>query len=167
MLGVSVELGVRAYLRPFLVFGHCKTILPLKIVTQCRFATPKPLKTRRCLNCCVIAPDCVKSHRDGPLPTGGRMGHGTHHRDRSRTGASTAGHGRRLMWVPTTQCGSSTLSSTVSTWLGPGSNERSRKRHRAPGVRSLRLAEAVHLRVSEPGAVQPSAWRRKPTATWR
>ena len=24
------------------------------------------------------------------------MGHGTHHRDRSRTGASTAGHGRRL-----------------------------------------------------------------------
>ena len=37
------------------------------------------------------------------------------------------------MWVPTTQCGSSTLSSTVSTWLGPGSNERSRKRRRRPG----------------------------------
>ena len=37
------------------------------------------------------------------------------------------------MWVPTTQCGSSTLSSTVSTWLGPGSNERSRTRQGARG----------------------------------
>ena len=84
------------------------------------------------------------------------MGHGTHHRDRSRTGASTAGHGRRL--------GGSRQPSAVhrrfrrQSRLGWGRvRTRGAERDRAPGVRSLRLAEAVHLRVSEPGAVQPSA----------
>ena len=37
------------------------------------------------------------------------------------------------MWVPTTQCGSSTLSSTVSTWLGPGSNGAEPKETGRPG----------------------------------
>ena len=84
------------------------------------------------------------------------MGHGTHHRDRSRTGASTAGHGRRL-------CGSRQPSAVHRRFrrqsrLGWGRVRTSgAERDRAPGVRSLRLAEAVHLRVSEPGAVQPSA----------
>ena len=49
-------------------------------------ATPTSLETRRAWDCCATVPDCVKTHRvprDGPLPTGDRMGHGTHHRDRS------------------------------------------------------------------------------------
>ena len=84
------------------------------------------------------------------------MGHGTHHRDRSRTGASTAGYGRRL--------GGSRQPSAVrrrfrrQSRLGWGRVRTSgAERYRAPGVRSRRLAEAVHLRVSEPGAVQPTA----------
>ena len=40
---------------------------------------------------------------------------------------------------------------------GAGFERAEPKETPAPGVRSLRLAEAVHLRVSEPGAVQPSA----------
>ena len=48
------------------------------------------------------------------------------------------------MWVPTTQCGSSTLSSTVSTWLGPGSNERSRKR---PGARGTDPSDLLKLHI--------------------
>ena len=84
------------------------------------------------------------------------MGHGTHHRDRSRTGASTAGYGRRL--------GGSRQPSAVrrrfrrQSRLGWGRVRTSgAERYRAPGVRSRRLAEAVPLRVSEPGAVQPTA----------
>ena len=33
--------------RPLLVFVPCETLLPLKMVAQHRFATPKPLKTCR------------------------------------------------------------------------------------------------------------------------
>ena len=70
------------------------------------------------------------------------MGHGTHHRDRSRTGASTAGHGRRL-------CGSRQPSTVHRCFrrqsrLGWGRVRTSgAKRDRAPGVGSGRLAEAA------------------------
>ena len=40
---------------------------------------------------------------------------------------------------------------------GAGFERAEPKETPAPGVRSRRLAEAVHLRVSEPGAVQPLA----------
>ena len=46
-LGLSVGPEVRARLRPLLVFVPCETLLPLKMVAQYRFATPKPLKTCR------------------------------------------------------------------------------------------------------------------------
>ena len=55
--------------------------------------------------------------------------------------AQVAGH-ETTMWVPTTQCGSDAFVDSLG--LGPGSNERSRKRQGARGG----LAEAVHLRVS-------------------
>ena len=50
---------------------------------------------------------------------------------------------------------------------GAGFERAETKETPAPGVRSLRLAEAVHLRVSEPGGCPAVGWRRKPTATWR
>ena len=50
---------------------------------------------------------------------------------------------------------------------GAGFERAEPKETPAPGVRSLRLAEAVHLRVSEPGGCPAVGWRRKPTATWR
>ena len=45
LLGVSAEPEVRTRLRPLLVSVTCETLLPLKMVTQYRFAMRKPLKT--------------------------------------------------------------------------------------------------------------------------
>ena len=45
---------------------HCIKVLLITLILQYRFATPKPLQTRQVKEGCKTAPDCVKSHRDGP-----------------------------------------------------------------------------------------------------